>query len=181
MNGLVASFSRQTDVPLSFCFIEGVCRVHSGALRCVIRVHDLRNENQDLWVYCQWLLLVSLAFLVQLCQPLLSDSCMLLWLLNTASLSATRSVPDRSTTEWATPQSDAALRPEMQKALQRLHEMPPFAFEREIETGLYRQFSSEEKQILRNAALASRATIHYSPDSLPQRMSLNSQRPIGDR
>ena len=98
-----------------------------------------------------------------------------------SSYRATRSVPDRSTTEWATPQSDAALRPEMQKALQRLHEMPPFAFEREIETGLYRQFSSEEKQILRNAALASRATIHYSPDSLPQRMSLNSQRPIGDR
>jgi hypothetical protein len=39
----------------------------------------------------------------------------------------------------------------MQKALQRLSEMPPFAREREIETGSYRQFSPEEKQILRNA------------------------------
>jgi hypothetical protein len=38
----------------------------------------------------------------------------------------------------------------MQKALQRLREMPPSAREREIETGRYRQFSSEEKQILRN-------------------------------
>jgi hypothetical protein len=45
---------------------------------------------------------------------------------------------------------DPTLRPEMQKALQRLREMPPFAREREIETGRYRQFSSEDKQILRN-------------------------------
>jgi hypothetical protein len=44
----------------------------------------------------------------------------------------------------------APLRPEMQKALQRLSEMPPFAREREIETGHYSQFSSAEKQILRN-------------------------------
>jgi len=28
--------------------------------------------------------------------------------------------------------------------------MPPFAREREIETGRYREFSLEEKQILRN-------------------------------
>jgi hypothetical protein len=34
--------------------------------------------------------------------------------------------------------------------LQRLREMPPFAREREIETGRYSQFSSEEKHILRN-------------------------------
>jgi len=63
---------------------------------------------------------------------------------------AARSIPQRSTTERATPQADAPFRPEMQKALQRLREMPPFAREREIETGRYRQFSSEEKQILRN-------------------------------
>src|SRR5580704_6773754 len=50
----------------------------------------------------------------------------------------------------ATAQADAPLRPEMQKALQRLSEMPPFAREREIETGRYSKFSSEEKQILRN-------------------------------
>jgi hypothetical protein len=94
---------------------------------------------------------------------------------------AAGSIPDRSTTEWATPQADAALRPEMEKALQRLREMPPFAREREIETGRYRQFSSEEKQILRNAALPSRATIHDLPDSFPQRVSLNSHGPIHDR
>jgi hypothetical protein len=38
----------------------------------------------------------------------------------------------------------------MQKALQRLSEMPPFAREREIETGRYSRFSPGEKQILRN-------------------------------
>jgi hypothetical protein len=99
-----------------------------------------------------------------------------------SSYRATRSIPDRSTTEWSTPQADAAaLRPEMQKALQRLREMPPFAREREIETGRYRQFSSEEKQILRNADLPSRATIHDLPDSFPQKVSLNSHGPIHDR
>jgi hypothetical protein len=56
----------------------------------------------------------------------------------------------RATTERATPQTGAPLRPEVQKALQRLREMPPFAREREIETGRYRQFSPEEKQVLRN-------------------------------
>ena len=98
-----------------------------------------------------------------------------------SSYRAARSISDRSTTEWATPQAGAALRPEMQKALQRLREMPPFAREREIETGRYRQFSSEEKQILRNAALPSRATIHDLPDSFAQRASLNSHGPIHDR
>jgi hypothetical protein len=67
-----------------------------------------------------------------------------------SSYRAARAIPQRSTTERATPQADAPLRPEMQKALQRLREMPPFAREREIETGRYRQFSSEEKQTLRN-------------------------------
>jgi hypothetical protein len=57
---------------------------------------------------------------------------------------------ERGTTERGTAQADTPLRPEVQKALQRLREMPPFAREREIETGRYRQFSSEEKQILRN-------------------------------
>jgi hypothetical protein len=67
-----------------------------------------------------------------------------------SSYRAAHSIPQRSTRERATPQADAPLRPEMQKALQRLREMPPLAREREIETGRYRQFSSEEKQILRN-------------------------------
>jgi len=57
---------------------------------------------------------------------------------------------ERATTERAASQTNAPLRPEVQKALQRLREMPPFAREREIETGAYRQFSPEEKRILRN-------------------------------
>jgi hypothetical protein len=56
----------------------------------------------------------------------------------------------RATAERAAVRTDAPLRPEVQKALQRLREMPPFAREREIETGRYSQFSAEEKQILRN-------------------------------
>jgi hypothetical protein len=32
-----------------------------------------------------------------------------------------------------------------------LHEMPPFAREREIEHGRYSHFSSEEREMLRNA------------------------------
>jgi len=57
---------------------------------------------------------------------------------------------ERGATKRAGAQTDTPLRPEVQKALQRLREMPPFAREREIESGRYRQFSSEEKQILRN-------------------------------
>jgi hypothetical protein len=67
-----------------------------------------------------------------------------------SSSRAARSIEQRSTTEQATSQAAAAVRPEMKKALQRLREMPPFVREREIETGRYRQFSPEEKQILRN-------------------------------
>jgi hypothetical protein len=52
--------------------------------------------------------------------------------------------------ERTTPQADAPLRPEMQKALQRLREMPPFAREREIETGRYTNFSPQEKSLLRS-------------------------------
>jgi hypothetical protein len=55
------------------------------------------------------------------------------------------SIPER-----ATQQANAALRPEMQKALQRLREMPPFAREREIETGPYSHFSPQEKELLRS-------------------------------
>jgi hypothetical protein len=32
MNGFAASFSRQTDAPLSFCFIEGVSAAESAGL-----------------------------------------------------------------------------------------------------------------------------------------------------
>jgi hypothetical protein len=84
---------------------------------------------------------------------------------------AATSIPERSTAVPANPQAHAPLRPEMQKALQRLREMPLFAGEREIETGRYRQFSSEEKQILRNGTLLSPATIHNLQDSFPQKVS----------
>jgi hypothetical protein len=61
-----------------------------------------------------------------------------------------RATAERATTERAAAQANAPLRPEVQKALERLREMPPFAREREIEAGRYRQFSPEEKQVLRN-------------------------------
>ena len=65
------------------------------------------------------------------------------------------SIPAHYTTERAAigraaAQADVPLRPEVQKALQKLREMPPFAREREIETGRYSQFSAEEKRVLRN-------------------------------
>lgn len=63
---------------------------------------------------------------------------------------AQRVSTERASAEQAAAQANAPLRPEVQKALQRLREMPPFAREREIDTGSYRQFSPEEKQILRN-------------------------------
>jgi len=47
-------------------------------------------------------------------------------------------------------QSNAPLRPEMQHAVERLRNMPPFASEREIESGRYSRFSAEDKRILRN-------------------------------
>jgi hypothetical protein len=67
-----------------------------------------------------------------------------------AHFTTVRATTERATVEKATAQADAPLRPEVQKALQRLREMPPFAREREIETGRYSQFSPKEKQILRN-------------------------------
>jgi hypothetical protein len=42
------------------------------------------------------------------------------------------------------------MRPEMQRAIERLHNMPPFAREREIASGRYREYSAADKQILRN-------------------------------
>ena len=42
------------------------------------------------------------------------------------------------------------IRPEVARAMWHLHEMPPYAREREISTGRYSQFSAEEKQMLRS-------------------------------
>ena len=69
-----------------------------------------------------------------------------------ASYRSARSNTDRANGERASARTSAPLRPEMQRALERLHEMPPFAREREIETGRYSQFSPKDKQILRNGA-----------------------------
>ena len=49
--------------------------------------------------------------------------------------------------ESATP----APRREVLNAMRALHEMPPFAREREIEHGRYSHFSPEEREMLRNA------------------------------
>jgi hypothetical protein len=45
----------------------------------------------------------------------------------------------------------AAPRPEVLNAIRALHEMPPFAREREIERGRYSHFPPEELEMLRNA------------------------------
>jgi hypothetical protein len=45
----------------------------------------------------------------------------------------------------------AAPRREVLNAMRALHEMPPFAREREIEHGRYSHLSPEEREMLRNA------------------------------
>jgi len=45
----------------------------------------------------------------------------------------------------------AAPRREVLNSMRALHEMPPFAREREIEHGRYSHFSPEEREMLRNA------------------------------
>jgi hypothetical protein len=47
-------------------------------------------------------------------------------------------------------QNNTALRPAVQNAMRALREMPPFARQREIETGRYSHFSPEEKKLLRS-------------------------------
>ena len=47
-------------------------------------------------------------------------------------------------------QEDPGLRPEVRYAMRALHEMPPYARQREIETGRYRNFSPQEKELLRS-------------------------------
>jgi hypothetical protein len=49
------------------------------------------------------------------------------------------------------PAATAAPRREVLNAMRALHEMPPFAREREIEHGRYSHFSPEEREMLRNA------------------------------
>jgi hypothetical protein len=42
------------------------------------------------------------------------------------------------------------LRPSVEQAMRALREMPPFARQREIDTGRYSHFSPEEREILRS-------------------------------
>jgi hypothetical protein len=67
-----------------------------------------------------------------------------------SSYRVVRSNSDRANALRGTAQSGASLRPEIQRARERLQNMPPFAREREIQTGRYSQFSPQDKQILRN-------------------------------
>jgi hypothetical protein len=50
-----------------------------------------------------------------------------------------------------TTQQNLTLRPEVQNAMRALREMPPFARDREIDTGRYSHFSSEERELLRSS------------------------------
>ncbi|PYT83846.1 MAG: hypothetical protein DMG41_29630 [Acidobacteria bacterium] len=52
--------------------------------------------------------------------------------------------------DTAVAERNPKLRPEVQKAMRALREMPPFARERAIETGRYSRFSPEEREALRN-------------------------------
>jgi hypothetical protein len=67
-----------------------------------------------------------------------------------ASYRPARSSANRDSAGRSSLQTEAALRPGLQRALERLRNMPPFAREREIESGRYSRFSAEDKQLLRN-------------------------------
>jgi len=63
----------------------------------------------------------------------------------TSNASTTRQVQAATFTT----QANSSLRPQLQHAMQELREMPPFARDREIETGRYSHFSAQEREILR--------------------------------
>jgi len=48
LNGFLTSFSRQVRIQLSFRFVEGVFRIHSGPVSCVIRFFHLLSEESNL-------------------------------------------------------------------------------------------------------------------------------------
>ena len=50
----------------------------------------------------------------------------------------------------STTRQNPPLRHEVQSAMRALRQMPPFAREREIETGRYSHFSPEERELLRS-------------------------------
>jgi hypothetical protein len=47
-------------------------------------------------------------------------------------------------------QKNATTKDDVQAAMRALREMPPFAREREIETGRYSQFSPQDKELLKS-------------------------------
>jgi hypothetical protein len=51
---------------------------------------------------------------------------------------------------YSTSQGYTPVRPDVQTAMRALREMPPFARQREIETGRYSHFTAEERALLRN-------------------------------
>jgi len=48
LNGFLTSFSRQIRIQLSLRFVEGVFRIHSGPVSCVIRFFHLLGEESNL-------------------------------------------------------------------------------------------------------------------------------------
>ncbi|MGB8496167.1 MAG: hypothetical protein WCE53_17340 [Candidatus Acidiferrum sp.] len=66
------------------------------------------------------------------------------------SIDRITAAPSNYQVAHSTTLQNAPVRPEVQSAMRALREMPPFAREREIETGRYSHFSPEEREILRN-------------------------------
>jgi hypothetical protein len=68
----------------------------------------------------------------------------------TLSIDRITATPSNYQVAHSTTQQNPPVRPEVQSAMRALREMPPFARQREIETGRYSHFSAEEREILRN-------------------------------
>jgi hypothetical protein len=61
-----------------------------------------------------------------------------------------RVIPSNYRLAHSTTPGNMTIRPEVQNAMRALHEMPPFARQREIETGRYSHLTAEERELLRN-------------------------------
>ncbi len=66
------------------------------------------------------------------------------------SIDRITATPSNYQVAHSTTQQNPRVRPEVQSAMRALREMPPFARQREIETGRYSHFSPEERELLRN-------------------------------
>ena len=65
-------------------------------------------------------------------------------------LSTDTTTPSNYQVAHSTTRQNPPVRHEVQSAMRALREMPPFAREREIETGRYSHFSPEERELLRS-------------------------------